>query len=102
MNELRKKIENLVKELDNDLRIIRVKDVNERVFLDKDLCSLIEKYKVFFNRDVKELIDDNHLYLEYLDSERDVNLLIDEINDKLKVISVEKDCSKCGGCSESN
>ncbi len=102
MNELNEKISELLEKLDSDKRIIRVRNINEKIKLDNEFCLLIDEYKNSYGKGVKLLIDEHPLYLEYLESERDVNLLIEDINLKLSNIYMKKNCSKCGGCNEDN
>lgn len=93
MDKLIEKVENLKKELDNQENIKKIKELNNKIFLDKELISLIEKYKLTQNEEIKKEIISNKLYKEYKEIETDINILILSINQKLKKITKKGKCS---------
>lgn len=93
MEELYNKIDNLKQVLNNDECIKKTKELNEEVFQDKELISLIEKYNYNKDERIKTEIINNELYRKYKHQETELNLLIWEINSRLKEIQ-QKD--KCG------
>ena len=93
MEELYNKIDNLKNALDNDECIKNLKKLNKEVFQDEKLISLIEKYNYNKDERIQTEIINNELYRKYKQQETELNLLIWEINSRLKEIH-KKD--KCG------
>ena len=87
MNELIDKVEELKEEIDSLDEIIELKELNEKIMLDKDLLKDIEEYNKTQDENIKERIINNKLFREYKHKETDCNLLIMEINQKLKEIN---------------
>lgn len=87
MNELIGKVEELKEEIDSLDEIVKLKELNEKIMLDKDLLKDIEDYNKTQDENIKERIINNKLFREYKHKETDCNLLIMEINQKLKEIN---------------
>ena len=87
MNELIGKVEELKEEIDSLDEIVKLKELNEKIMLDKDLLKDIEEYNKTQDENIKERIINNKLFREYKHNETNCNLLIMEINQKLKEIN---------------
>ena len=92
MNEVIEKTDALIKEIDNMDKVSKIKELNKRIKNDKELTKLIEKYKESGDENLKQQIIDNELFKEYKELEIDINLLIMEINSKLKSINNKGKC----------
>ena len=93
MEELYEKIDNLKNELDELACIKELKQLQKEVMSNKELISLIENYYLTKDERIKENIINNELYRKYKSKETELNILILEINSRLKAIT-KKD--KCG------
>lgn len=93
MEKLIEVVDNLKKSLDRHEKIIKIKELNKKIKNDKELISLIEKYKLVKDEKIKDKINNNDLFREYKLSENEVNFLILEINAKLKEITNKGKCS---------
>lgn len=95
MEELIEKLSSLEKELENTELVKDIKELNKKISNDKELLKLLDDYKLKPTEENKYKIIKNDLFKEYKDKETDVNLLIMQINQKLKQISnKDKWCSK--------
>lgn len=94
MNELIEKVDDLKKELDNTKEIKHIKELNNRIKDNKELISLIEKYNLTQDENIKKQIINNEFFKEYKISENEINYLILEINSKLKKINKKGSCLK--------
>ena len=92
MEELLEKINNLENALDKMESVKEIKKMNEEIKKDEVLISLIEEYKKHPNDELKYKIYQNSLYQKYKERETDINILIFEINRKLKTITNKKGC----------
>ena len=92
MEEIIEKTENLIKVLDQDERILRIKDLNKKIKKDEKLCRKLEDYKISNKENLKAEIINNSLFREYKKAETDINVLIFEINSKLKEIKEKGQC----------
>lgn len=93
MNELIDKVNSLKESLDSNEKIIKLKEINERIMEDKELLKEIEEYNRTNNEKLKNKIINNGLFREYKHNEAECNFIILEINKKLKEISNK---GKCG------
>lgn len=92
MEELLEKINNLENALDKMESVKEIKRLNEEIKKDEVLISLIEEYKKYPSDELKYKIYQNPLYQKYKERETDINILIFEINRKLKTITNKKGC----------
>ena len=93
MNELMDKVEDLKKELDELDEIKDLKKINSEIIKDKELLKNIEEYNRTQDENIKEKIINHKLFREYKHKETECNLLILEINKRLKEIN-----NKSKGC----
>jgi hypothetical protein len=92
MYELMEKVANLKKALDEEEKIKEIKKLNKEIINDKELMKLLEEYKYSANEDLKNKIINNELFKKYKLVETDINILILEINKKLKTINNKGKC----------
>lgn len=93
MEELIEKIEALKMCLDNTEEVKNIKSLNLKVIENKELLNKIKLYNQTKKESLKEEITSNELYKEYKKAETELNILILQINSKLKKISKK---GKCG------
>lgn len=84
MEELYELVENLKSYLDNLDDIKNIKDINKNLSKDKELLNKIELYRNNKDINLKKEILSNKDFKEYKRLESNINLLILEINSKLK------------------
>jgi len=95
MEKLIEKLSSLEECLDNTNLVKDIKKLNEEISNDKELLKLLDDYKIKPTEENKNKIIQNDLFQKYKDKETDVNLLIMQINQKLKQISnKDKWCGK--------
>lgn len=87
------KMDNLLKVLDKNIKIKEVKKLKEEVFNNDALVKLITEYNNTKNNDLKNSILKNELFQEYKSKETELNILILEINQKLKELTKRGNCS---------
>lgn len=92
MNDLIDKVENLKEALNDTKQVKEIKDINKLIMNDKELLELIKKYNETQDEDIKIKILNNELFKDYKDKETELNILILEINSKLKEISNKGKC----------
>ncbi len=92
MEELIEKVLELKKSLDENADVKEIKELKERIGEDKELLSLIEKYKYNRKESLKEEIYNDPLYKRFKEKETDINILILEINNSLKKINSKGKC----------
>ncbi len=93
MEELLEKINYLKKELDNTEQVKKIRRLNSLIREDNELLKKIELYKETRKESLKKEIFDISLYQEYKKAETELNILILEINSKLKKISSKDKCN---------
>ena len=93
MNELIEKVDNLKKSISELDKVKEIKELNKEIIKDKELLKLIEEYNSTQDEKLKKEIINNELFKKYKVLETDINVIILEINSKLKQIT-NKD--KCG------
>ena len=93
MEKLYEKLDNLKEVLNETETIIKLKEITEKVMQDKELLKQIEDYNYTKDERIKDKILNNQTFREYKHQEAELNLLILEINSKLKEMT-KKD--KCG------
>lgn len=93
MEDLIEKVDNLIDAIDNTKQVKEIKTVNEEIMKDKKLLDLIKKYNETYDDKIKKQILENKLFSEYKDKETELNILILDINSKLKKISSKGKCN---------
>ena len=95
MEKLIESLSSLKDELDNTELVKDIKTLNEEISNNSELLKLLDDYKIKPTEENKNKIISNELFQKYKEKETDINLLIMEINSKLKQISnKDKWCSK--------
>lgn len=92
MLNIDKDINKLIELLDNDNRIIELKKYKDILLNDKDFLEMINKIKELdiYSEEYKELklkLFENANFREYKHLENEINLLILEINKRLKTLT---------------
>ncbi|MBR2678133.1 MAG: YlbF family regulator [Bacilli bacterium] len=93
MEDLIEKVDNLIDAIDNTKQVKEIKTVNEEIMKDKKLLDLIKKYNETYDDKIKKQILENKLFSDYKDKETELNILILDINSKLKKISSKGKCN---------
>ncbi len=86
MEKLLEKLDEVIFELENDPRIKKIKNLNERLKKEEKLKEELLTYQKYPTRELKERIIKEPFFVEYKESETEINLLILEINQILKEI----------------
>lgn len=92
MNELIEEVELLKKELNNTNQVKDIKKLNKEIRKEEELLKKIEEYNKNNNEELKKEIISNPIFKEYKHKETELNLLILELNQKLKNIKDKKAC----------
>jgi len=92
MEELIEKVDILKKSLNQEDIIQEIKELNNKVKTDKQLLSLIENYRTTKDENIKKQILENSLFREYKEKETEINILILELNKRLKEITKKDKC----------
>lgn len=92
MNELIEEVEKLKEELNNTTQVKEIKDLNKKIRKEEELLKKIEEYNKNNNEELKKEIISNPMFKEYKNKETELNLLILELNQKLKVLKDKKGC----------
>ena len=87
------KVENLITALNNTSTIKELEEINKKVEKDLELKKLLEENSTTKNEELKKRIIENKTFQEYKEKETEVNLLIMDINQRLKKIKKKEDCS---------
>lgn len=87
MEELIEKVEKLKNVLEKEESVLRIRKLNEQISCDSELVHLIEEYHLTFDSALKEKIINNAFFKEYKVAETDLNIIILQINQKLKEIT---------------
>lgn len=93
MDELMEKVDNLIDSIDNTKQVKDIKVINKLIMEDKELLDLIKRYNETKDENLKKEIINNKLFKDYKEKETELNILILDINSKLKDISNK---GKCG------
>ena len=91
------KMEELLKLLDNDERVIKLKKLKNKLFLDQELLDKVSRLQHLdiYSDEYKELKKElflNQDYVEYQHLENEIHLLILEMNQRLKKLTNERKC----------
>ena len=92
MEKLIEKTNRLLEEIDKLSQVKRIRQLNKIISCDIELRELIDNYNYNKTDNLKRRIIDNNLFKEYKDNETDINLLIMDINSRLKSINGNKGC----------
>lgn len=92
MEKLIEKTNRLLEEIDKLSQVKRIRQLNKIISRDIELRELIDNYNYNKTDNLKRRIIDNNLFKEYKDNETDINLLIMDINSRLKSINGNKGC----------
>ena len=92
MNELIEEVEKLKEELNNTTQVKEIKELNKKIRKEEELLKKIEEYNKNNNEELKKDIISNPIFKEYKNKETELNLLILELNQKLKVLKDKKGC----------
>ena len=92
MNDLMEKVDNLITSIDETKQVQDIKSINEKIMEDKELLDLIKKYQETQDEKLKEKIINNKLFSDYKEKETELNILILDINSKLKDINDKGKC----------
>lgn len=95
--EKEEKMEELLKLLDNDERVIKLKKLKKKLFLDQELLAKVSRLQHLdiYSDEYKELKKElflNKDYVEYQHLENEIHLLILEMNQRLKKLTNERKC----------
>ena len=90
--EKEEKIEELLKLLDNDERVIKLKKLKKKLFLDQELLDKVSRLQHLdiYSDEYKELKKELFLNQDYVENE--IQLLILEMNQRLKKLTNERKC----------
>ena len=97
MKKINNKVDELINILNNDSRIKRLYELKVELNNDKSLMSKIESLKILDQystecKDIKLDLFKNPKFVEYKELENEINILILEINQKLKTLTDERSC----------
>ena len=97
MKKINNKVDELINILNNDCRIKRLYELKVELNNDKSLMSKIESLKILDQysteyKDIKLDLFKNPKFVEYKELENEINILILEINQKLKTLTDERSC----------
>jgi len=92
MEELLEKLDNLKKEIDNLDFVKELLELQDKISKDEVLSNKLKEYKEYPNNKLKEDIMNNPLFKKYKEKETDLNILILDMNNRLKEISKNGDC----------
>lgn len=93
MEKLIEKINNLKNALDNTQEVKNLLLLNAQIKKNHELLDKIKIYNETRKESLKEDIYSNELYQNYKKAETDLNILILEINSKLKKINDKGKCN---------
>ena len=94
MKELVCKVNNIIDIIEELDCVVEIKKINEKIYSDKELMSLLNEYQTYPNEKLKDKIISNDLFQEYKEKEIDINILIMRINQKIKMINNERSCNQ--------
>lgn len=99
ISEINEKLNDLIGEIDNNPKVLRLKELKEEIYKDKKLKELLEKFRALDNEfsneyvELKKQILDNPLVKEYKNLENELYFCVLEINKKLNTLLDRKKCS---------
>ena len=96
--ELENKIDNLIKILDDDPRIIEIVRLKDKLCSNQDIINKmnklnsIDKYSNEYKELKMELFKDKY-FVSFKELEQEINFLILEINSRLKTLTDKRGCT---------
>ena len=93
MEKIIEKVKEIENDLDHDDRVIKIKKLNEEIMQDKKLLQMLEEYRKYPKEELKNEIINYPLFQNYKKEDLEINILIMEINEKLKKINDKGTCS---------
>ena len=99
ISEINDKLNDLIGEINNNPKVLRLKELKEQIYKDKKLKELLEKLRALDNEfsneyvELKKQILDNPLVKEYKNLENELYFCVLEINKKLNTLLDRKKCS---------
>lgn len=93
MEKLIEKVENLKTSLDNNEDVKKIKQLNKIINEDKELLKLLTEYTKTKSNQIKEKIISNPNFRKYKEQETNINIIILELNQRLKEIIDKGKCS---------
>jgi len=93
MEKLIEKVENLKTSLDNNEDVKKIKQLNKIINEDKELLKLLAEYTKTKSNQIKEKIISNPNFRKYKEQETNINIIILELNQRLKEIIDKGKCS---------
>lgn len=93
MEKLIEKIDKLKKELDTSKEVKDVKLLRKKIQENKELITKIDLYNQTRKEQLKKEIYSNSDYIKYKEAETNLNILILELNSKLKKINNKGKCN---------
>ena len=76
--------------LDNNYDVIKIKDLKNKLIKDKNFINSLEDYRLVKTINNKKKLYENKDYLEYLKSETNINILIQNIKNKFSIFNNRK------------
>ena len=92
MKKLLEKLDNLQKELNQTDEVRKIKKLNHQLQKNTPLLKLLEEYHKYPNPKLKKQIINDSFFKEYKEAETNLNILILNINSKLKQITKKGSC----------
>lgn len=92
MEKLLEKLEQLRTDLEKEEVIKEIKDLNTQLNTNEKLLKLLKDYQNYPTETLKKEIINYPLFQKYKEKETDINILILEINQKLKIITKKDKC----------
>lgn len=94
MEKLIEEVENLITEIENTDLVKDLKISKKEVLNDKEIINLVEKYNEYNDKNIKNKLYENEKFKKFKEQETKLNILIIEINSKLKKINNKGKCIK--------
>lgn len=93
MEKLIEKVDKLKKVLDESEEVKEIKELTKKIQENKELMTKIDLYNQTRKETLKEEIYSNSDYIKYKQAETNLNILILELNSKLKKINNKGKCN---------
>ena len=99
INEVNDKLNELLEEIDNNPKILRLKELKEEIYKDETLKQQLEDFRKLDNEyssryiELKKQILENSLVKEYKSLENELYFCVLEINKRLNTLLDRRKCS---------